>query len=371
MQLASERVAPPAPAHPAGGGARGEGGQGARQQPTAQPPAGEPANQPLLAGVRPGTAFAGTYAVRRSELRRTRNGTLYLDLELGDRSGALPAKLWSAREEHGARFAAGTVVEVGARAESFGGRTQLRLERIRLAPQPVDPALLLPCTPLPVERLWERLAELHRSIRNPWLRRLLDAFLGEAEFRRRFLQAPAATHNHHPYVGGLLEHVVSLSEACARMAELYPALDRDLLLAGAFLHDIGKVAAYEVGAGLEATDHGRLTGHIAIGVLWLQERARAIEGFPEPLLEHLRHLILSHHGKPEWGSPVEPMTPEAIALHALDNLDAKLWACAHAIEQARRQGARWTEFVRILGTRIWCAEAAQSGPGEPAAASGA
>jgi 3'-5' exoribonuclease len=291
--------------------------------------------------------------VRRAELKKTRAGKDYLDLELGDRTGHIAAKRWDAAPDAAQRFRPGVVIDVEARVDSWKGTPQLSLDRMDEHAGPVNLAALLPTTPLGIPALWKRLRALHGEISNPWLTKLLAAFLGDADFRKSFCQAPAATHNHHAYVGGLLEHVLSLSEACWRLCDTYEMLDRDLMLVGVFLHDIGKIAAYEVSAGFEYTDHGRLTGHITTGVLWLEDRARTIEGFPEPLLEHLRHLILSHHGRQEWGSPVEPMTPEAIALHALDNLDAKLWSCHDAIKRARSQGSRWSEYVRVLGTRVY------------------
>jgi 3'-5' exoribonuclease len=217
----------------------------------------------------------------------------------------------------------------------------------------IDPLQFLPKTPLDVRTLFNRLAQIHRDIDNPYLRRLIKGFLGDEGFRRRFLLAPAARNHHHPYLGGLLEHVVSLSEACCRVADAYPALDRDMLIAGAFFHDIGKVEELTVTPRIEYSDRGRLVGHIVTGVLWIEEHARKIPGFPRATLDHLVHLVLSHHGTLEWGSPVRPLTKEAIALHALDNLDAQLWAFDRAVSEAKDNGTHWTEYQRMFGRQMF------------------
>ncbi|RME72112.1 MAG: HD domain-containing protein [Planctomycetota bacterium] len=307
-----------------------------------------------LAQLEAGTRVQRVLLVRAATRKVARNGKAYLDLELGDRTGAIAAKRWDVDPEALAVLRPGAIVRVQARVDAWKGVAQLQIDRFeRVDPDRVDLTALLPSTPFDIEEMWTELRTLHATIEHPALRQLLSAFLDDPAFARDFRRAPAATHHHHPYVGGLLEHVLSLSRAADRLCAAYPALDRDLLLTGVFLHDIGKIAAYEVEAGFGYTDHGRLTGHITTGVLWLEERARTIADFPPALLEHLRHLVLSHHGKPEWGSPVEPMTPEAIALHALDNLDAKLWSCLEATHRAREQGSHWSEYVRALGTRVY------------------
>jgi 3'-5' exoribonuclease len=191
------------------------------------------------------------------------------------------------------------------------------------------------------------------SIRNPWIRRLVESFLEEPSFRDRFLEAPAAVTNHHAYLGGLIEHIVSLAESCLRTCEAYPTLDRDLMIAGAFLHDIGKVEERSVDRGLDYSERGRLIGHIVTGVLWVEERARRMEGFPPATLDALKHLILSHHGELEWGSPIQPLTAEAIALHTLDNLDAKLWAFDRACRESRENRSSFTEWTKIFGRKMF------------------
>ena len=169
----------------------------------------------------------------------------------------------------------------------------------------------------------------------------------------KFLEAPAAVSNHHAYLGGLIEHIVSLTEACLKTCEAYPTLDRDLLIAGAFFHDIGKVEELAVARAFEYSDRGRLIGHIVTGVLWIEERARSIPGFPQAVLDQLKHLVLSHHGELEWGSPVVPMTAEALTLHAMDNLDAKLWAYERAVRDSSENGNSWTEWSKVFGRKLY------------------
>jgi 3'-5' exoribonuclease len=300
-----------------------------------------------------GDHFRGTYLLNRVEMKKARNGKDFLHLEISDRSGALAGNKFDATAEEYRSLQGVDVVEATGEVQSFNDRKSARFVDVRPATGPVSVRDFLPRTDKNVRVLYARLCEILGSLRNPYVRRLIGTFLDEAAFRDRFLEAPAAVSNHHAYLGGLLEHVVSLSDACIRACEAYPALDRDILIAGAFLHDIGKVDELSFERGLDYSDRGRLHGHIVTGVLWVEERARRIEGFPPVLLDHLKHLILSHHGELEWGSPVQPLTAEAIALHALDNLDAKLWAFERACRDARANGSAWTEWTKVFGRRLY------------------
>jgi 3'-5' exoribonuclease len=204
----------------------------------------------LLLEFEPGERFRGTFLLRQITGKKTRAGKDYLSLEIGDRSGFLPGKVWDAspallaslRVDH---------VDVEGDIETYNDKRQCRIMRIEPTPGEVDPLQFLPKTPLDVRGLFNRLAQIHRDIKSPYLRRLIKGFLGDENFRRRFLLAPAARNHHHPYLGGLLEHVVSLTEACCRIADAYPSLDRDILIAGAFFHDIGKVEELTVSPRIE------------------------------------------------------------------------------------------------------------------------
>jgi 3'-5' exoribonuclease len=316
--------------------------------------------------LRVGEEFRGTFLLKRVELKKTRTGKDYLDLEVGDRTGSLPGKLWDAEADLYRALTTSDFVEAAGRVESYNERKQAKFSGVRPAEGTVDPRDFLPRTPCDVRLLLERLRAIVRSMRSDWLRRLVSAFLEDPAFLAKFLEAPAAVANHHAYLGGLVEHIVSLTESCLRTCEAYPALDRDLMIAGAFFHDIGKVEEMSIARALEYSDRGRLIGHIVTGVLWLEERSRRIAGFPPELLDQLKHIVLSHHGEHEWGSPVLPLTAEAIALHQLDNLDAKLWAYDRAVRDSKENGSSWTEWVKVFGRKLYKPVAERAG--EPPAA---
>ncbi|MFC1708326.1 3'-5' exoribonuclease YhaM family protein, partial [Planctomycetota bacterium] len=236
-----------------------------------------PSRTRTIAELESGDDFCGVFALKRIDCRKTRNGKHYFDVEIADRSGALPGKVWDADPEKAPSLRVDHV-EVEGRVETYKDRKQCNLRRIAPVTEPVDPVRFLPRTDKDIRELFTQLGRIHKSITNPYLRQLVKSFLGDEEFRRSFLIAPAAVNNHHAYVGGLLEHVVSLSEACVRIASAYPFLDRDLLLAGAFFHDIGKVEELSVTSRLDYSDRGRLFGHIVTGTLWIEEHAQAIPG---------------------------------------------------------------------------------------------
>ncbi len=317
------------------------------------PPNSRPDHPRGLAGHAVGDQFRGTYLLHRVELKKARNGKDFLHLEIGDRTGALSGNKFDATPEEFRALQNVEIVDATGEVQTFNDRRSARFVDVRPATGPVNPRDFLPRTDKDVRALYQRLVQHIQSIQSPHVRRLIESFLEDRAFRERFLETPAAVTNHHAYLGGLLEHIVSLSEACVRTCEAYPVLDRDLMIAGAFLHDIGKVEELSVERGLDYTDRGRLHGHIVTGAIWVEERARRIEGFPPALLDHLKHLILSHHGELEWGSPVQPLTAEAIALHALDNLDAKLWAFERACRDARDSKGAWTEWTKVFGRRMF------------------
>jgi 3'-5' exoribonuclease len=193
---------------------------------------------------------------------------------------------------------------------------------------------------------------------NPHLRALVECFLMDDELVRDFCKAPAGIRNHHAYIGGLLEHVVTLLDAAERLLPIYPELDHDLLLSGIFLHDIGKVRELSFGRAFAYSDEGQLVGHIVIGVEMLNEKVARVpdltgEPFPGELLLRLKHMILSHHGTYEFGSPRLPMTPEAVALHYLDNFDAKVHSFSRDIRDDRNQTSAWTPFNPSMQRRLY------------------
>jgi 3'-5' exoribonuclease len=306
-----------------------------------------------------GETVEEVYLVTDKQLRANRNGNLYLQLELRDRSGAISARMWNAGEHLFRSFDAGDFLLVKGKVQLFQGALQMILSHLeRTEAEKVDMGDFLPHTEQDVSKLFERLRGLLMRVGNPHLRALVECFLMDDAFVRQFCQAPAGVRNHHAYIGGLLEHVVTLLDAADRVLPLYPDLDRDLLLLGVFLHDIGKVRELSYHKVFAYTDEGQLIGHLVIGVEMLNEKAALVpdltgEPFPAELLLRLKHMILSHHGSYEFGSPKLPMTPEAIALHCLDNLDAKVHTFTRDVREDRNQASAWTPFNQSLQRRLF------------------
>jgi 3'-5' exoribonuclease len=299
------------------------------------------------------------YLVVDKQLRANRNGNLFLQLDLRDRTGTINARLWNAGEPLFRSFEAGDFVVAKGKVQLFQGALQIILNNVtKFAAGKIDLADFLPHTDKDVAKLYERLRTLLRKLDNPHLRALAESFLMDEAFTQAFCRAPAGVRNHHAYVGGLLEHVVTMLDGADRLAPLYPEMDRDLFLMGVFLHDIGKVRELTYDRTFGYSDEGQLVGHLVQGVEMVNEKvAQAVEltgePFPAELLLRLKHLIVSHHGTHEFGSPRLPMTPEAIALHHLDNLDAKLHTFTRDIREDTNTCSAWTPFNQSLNRRLF------------------
>jgi 3'-5' exoribonuclease len=306
-----------------------------------------------------GEALDEVFLVSEKQLRANRNGNLFLQLELRDRTGAISARQWNAGEQVFRSFEEGDFLRAKGKVQLFQGALQVILNQIeRVPPEQVDLTDFLPHTEHDVSKLLERLRKTLMGLRNPHLRGLVECFLMDDAFVKDFCTVPAGVRNHHAYIGGLLEHVVQLLDAAERLAPLYPEVDRDLLLTGVFLHDIGKVRELSYGRIFGYTDEGQLLGHLVIGVEMVSEKAGKVpdltgEPFPVELLLRVKHMIVSHHGTLEFGSPRVPMTPEAIALHHLDNLDAKVHTFTRDIREDRNQLSAWTPFSQSLQRRLF------------------
>jgi len=306
-----------------------------------------------------GDSVDEAYLVADKQLRANRQGNLYLHLELRDKTGTVGARLWNATEGLARTFEPGDYLHVRGKTQLFQGALQVILSHVEVIdPDRVEPEDFLPQSSQNVARLTARLRELLLSLTDPHLRALAECFLIDDEFVRKFTTAPAGIKNHHAYHGGLLEHVVTLMTAVDRVADLYPDLNRDLLMVGAFLHDVGKVDELSYDRAFSYTDEGQLVGHLVMGVGMLRDKvARSAdltgEPFPAELLLRLKHMIVSHHGSHEFGSPKLPMTLEAVALHYLDNLDAKLHAFSREIREDPCREAAWTPFQQNLGRRLF------------------
>lgn len=293
------------------------------------------------------------------QLRPNRSGNLYLQLELSDRSGSINARMWNASESDYRCFDNGDYVRVEGTTQLFQGTIQLIATSIRRAPLgDVDQEDFLILGSKEIDQLTGKLAAYLRGLKDPHLLNLAECFLVDDDFMRKFSQAPAGVKNHHAYRGGLLEHVTSLMELVTRVAPLYPALNADLLLMGAFMHDAGKIEELSFERDFCYTDEGQLIGHLvmAIGILErkLRETERlAGEPVPEEIVLRLKHMIVSHHGQYEYGSPKLPMTLEAVALHHLDNLDAKLHSFGQLMRDDPNVDSAWTNYHQTLGRKLF------------------
>ncbi len=299
------------------------------------------------------------FIASNKQLRPNRNGNLYLQFCISDRTGTIDARMWNAGQGVYRSFDNGDYVRVQGTAQVYQGAVQViatQITRLEPAEACEDDFVLLPSAE--VEKLLARLTGLLRGIAEPGLRNLVECFLLDERLMDQLARAPAAVKHHHAYRGGLLEHVVTVMEAAVRISPCYPQLDRDLLLCGAFLHDIGKLDELSYDRELAYTDEGQLIGHVVMGVGILEAKLAEAERLsgepvPEETVLRLKHMLVSHHGLYEHGSPRLPMTPEALALHCLDYLDAKLNAFASLIESDPNEDSSWTTFHPNLSRKLF------------------
>ncbi|HKW56110.1 MAG TPA: OB-fold nucleic acid binding domain-containing protein [Candidatus Acidoferrum sp.] len=292
------------------------------------------------------------FVVCEKEIRNTREGKSYLRLELGDRTGTIEARMWDQFETAAKEFARDDVVKVQARVEIYRNRPQLALLQLRRArPEEVDLTDFLPHTKEDVDKLWTQLLDYANSISDPPLKTLVSAILGDPAVAVRYRRAPAAKVMHHAYLGGLLEHVVSLCGMAKQAAAHYPELNLDLLLTAAILHDVGKLDELCYDRAIAYTADGQLLGHIVMELETVTKAMDRIEGFPPRLKTVVQHLLISHHGEYEFGSPKLPMIREALVFHYLDDLDSKLAAVRAAL--ARDSGdEEWSAHSAALGRKF-------------------
>lgn len=332
--------------------------------------------QHYVTDLQDGQLVLSLFLVRTKEIRSSsRTGTSWLHLDLVDRTGAICGKMWENFVALAETFERDDVVHVRGRVKVYKGEKELTLEQIRPALDPeYDLADFLPHTRHDIGQLYAELRYAIAAMKNPWLQRLLTSVVEDPAIEPKLKRAPAAMTMHHAFIGGLLEHIHSLVGLGRVVAAHYPELDLDLLLAGIVLHDIGKTEELTYVRGVEYTTEGRLLGHIMIGAAMVREKIRAIAGFPAPLATLVEHMILSHHGALEFGSPCVPQVREAVALHFLDDMDSKVAAMRSTLEAGAGQpGAElWTDrnaSLRrmLLRSDIFLAAAPAAGiSGEPA-----
>jgi len=317
-----------------------------------------------IAAFDEGRPFDGFFLVLSKQQRMTKTNKPYLNLILGDKKGQLEGRIWEPGDARIAKeFDRGDTVKVRGSASKFDDRVQMKIDQLRKAQAgEVEKIDLLPATTYDIAVLWKHLQASVESVRNPDLKRLLHAVLADEAIAQAYREAPAARQLHHAWLGGLLEHVVSLLGLADRVAGHYALLDRDLLITGVILHDIGKIRELSWSVGFDYTVEGILLGHIQMGVDLVEKTIDALPDFPSRLRTLVLHMILSHHGKLEFGSPKLPMIPEALALNFVDDLDAKMQAVASEFEKSLREGKGPDELTgkvwsldnrQLLNTKRW------------------
>jgi len=316
----------------------------------------------FLNALEDGDSVDEVYLLADKQLRANRNANLYLLASLRDKTAMVNGLMWNVSEEMVGHIAAGDFVRVRGKAQIYQGAMQMILTHIdRVPADGLDPGDFHPSSSHDVSRLLERLKEILLGLDNPELRTLMECFLVDEELMQSFTQAPAGVKAHHAYHGGLIEHVVNIMETALRIADLYPAVNLDLLLAGVFLHDLGKVRELTYDGSFSYSDEGQLLGHMHIGNEILTEKIAEFsrqtgQEFPAETALRLKHMVLSHHGSYEHGSAKLPMTPEAIALHHLDNLDAKTHEFSRSIDDDPNADSHWTPFIQRLDRKLFKGE---------------
>ena len=305
-----------------------------------------------ISDLAPDQNITGFFLVCEKEIRTGNSGKPYLRLSLGDRSGVIEARMWENFEREAAGIARDDFAKVQGRVDLFNGRKQLRVDRIRRAePNEIEISDYFPHTKENIDVLETRLREYAEMVRNPWLRQLVTGVLDDPALMPRLRRAPAARSMHHAFIGGLLEHIVSLCGLCTAVGGRYPEVDVDWLLTAAVLHDIGKLEELTYERAFSYSDEGQLLGHIIIGLEWVTKRMDAIEGFPDEMKTLVKHLIISHHGKYEFGSPKLPAFREAVLFNFLDDMDAKMAGMRTSLEDAGGEGG-WTAYNSSLQRKL-------------------
>ena len=292
------------------------------------------------------------FLVHEKEIRNTREGKQYLRMELGDKSGTVEARIWDAFEAIAKDINRDDFVKVAARVEIYRNKPQLVLQQVRRAtPEEIDLSDFLPHTKENVDQMWSRLLAYTSEIVNPWLNKLVAAILKDPQISARFKRAPAAKVMHHAFIGGLLEHVVGLCGLAKQIAAHYPELNADLLLTAAALHDVGKLDELCYERAVSYTTEGQLLGHIVMELEIVSKAIEAIPDFPVQLKTVVQHLLISHHGEYEFGSPKLPMIREALVFHYMDDLDSKLAAIRTALATPSGEDL-WSTFSPALGRKF-------------------
>jgi len=310
--------------------------------------------------LKPGNEVTEFFVLRKKDLKEY-DGQRFLKLELGDRTGRIEGVVWDNLDQIYDQAQTGEIVKIKGWVTTYKEMPQLKVEKLRRArEEEVDLSDFLPASEKDLGSLYREFEKVVSTIRNPHLRKLLGLLLEDSSLMEGFKKAPGGKLWHHAYLGGLLTHTLKVVEICEKMASMYELVNRDLLITGALVHDIGKINAFSTRGFFDYTDEGRLVGHIVSGDELIHTKIEKIEGFPVELALQLKHLILSHQGQLEFASPVVPKTLEAIILHYADEMDAKVDAFSHIIKTQKTRGKRWSDWINLINRYIYLGEEDES-----------
>ena len=307
--------------------------------------------------IQPGQTFQDTYLVSQPVLRHTSRGDLYIAMFLSDKTGKVNSRVWQATEELYQSIPSEGFIRISGKSELYQNSLQIVINSLTVVSSDgLNLSDYMPRTDKDIPQMFGQLKDVLATIQNPDLKRLVQAFLGDPELMKLFCTAPAAMQMHHAYLGGLLEHTLNMLHVAKAVFPLYPKIQKDLVLAAIFLHDIAKTQELSYKICFSYTDAGQLLGHIILGTQMVTQRADilALDGQPiaPAILDSLLHIIVSHHGQYEFGSPKLPATPEAFMVSYIDNLDAKMNQTATLIENDTTE-TNWTSYQKSLETRLY------------------
>ncbi|MGA2440264.1 MAG: HD domain-containing protein [Tepidisphaeraceae bacterium] len=328
----------------------------------------------FLRDCAPGDVLEDVFIITNKQLAATASGKYYIKAFCSDRTAQLNVRIWNATREQFAAIPDGGFLRIRGRVENYQNNLQIIIEQMWAAKEgSFDIADLMPHTERDVDQMCERVFEICGSFQSRPLAALVRAYLDDEELMNRFCRAPAAMNFHHAFIGGLLEHTLNAMEVADAVCKFYPKLNRDLVVAGVFLHDLAKTWELSYDSAFTYTDGGQLVGHIVKGAIWVEKKAEQAEKtsgekIPQSLIDVIQHIILSHHGEPEFGAARLPSTPEAIAVHVIENLDAKLMM---ALSLTRGEGAmaesNWTDWQKAFGGRLYRPDVAPADAAPPEA----
>jgi 3'-5' exoribonuclease len=302
-----------------------------------------------LKNIKQGDKVASSFLVAEKNMAFSQKGSPYLTVRLKDRTGEIESKVWENAVEFDQHFKKGDIIFIEGRAASYKNSIQISIIKIRKIPwEEIEPTDYLPAVKADVQEMFNEMTGYIEKVNDNFLKALLNAFFQEEETASLFRRAPAAKGFHHIYLGGLLEHTLSVVRLLEKTADHYPGLNKDMLIAGGILHDIGKIYEFSYNNIIDYSDEGRLIGHIVMGVEMINKKIAAIDDFPPQLALELRHIILSHHGEFEFGSPKRPKTLEALVVHYIDDLDAKFNAFHTFMADSTNTDSDWTGYNRFL-----------------------